>query len=162
MSTNQTEIAYAWWIMIHLNWQTHHVINSDVTPLQNINMRVSAFYGKEFNKEHIEGIQLYEILSKSDEDRGCQSNLEEIEFIPIKHFTNRNRRAIQRYGLECAVGGCITNSQYQPNGNQMCMINYESQRAANDACDKYHCDVIVSYTEKQLINGRWQQQGKSK
>ena len=114
-----------------------------------------------FNKDYFEGIELYEILSKSDEDRGCQGNPEEVEFMPIEH-SNRNRRAIAQYGLECAAGGCVTNSQYQPNGNQMCMINYESQRTAKDACDKYHCDLIVSYTEYKRYNGQWQQIGKSK
>ena len=67
-----------------------------------------------------------------------------------------------RSGLECARGGCLTNNQFQPNGNQMCLVNFESQVLARNACEKYQCDLIVKYTEYQLINGRYKLQGESK
>ena len=67
-----------------------------------------------------------------------------------------------RSGLECASGGCITSYQYQPNGNQMCMVNFESKIHAKNACEKFQCDLIVKYTEYQLINGKYRKQGNSK
>ena len=64
-----------------------------------------------------------------------------------------------RSGLECAAGGCITNYQYQSNGNQMCMLNFESLAIAHDTCTKFQCDLIVKYTANRFINGRWLKQG---
>ena len=64
-----------------------------------------------------------------------------------------------RSGLECARGGCLTDYQYQPNGNQMCLINYESQVHAWNACRKFQCDLIVKYKEYQFIDGKYKLQG---
>ena len=64
-----------------------------------------------------------------------------------------------RSGLECARGGCLTSYHYQPNGNQMCLVNYESLVHAWNACEKFQCDLIVKYKEYQLINGNYKLQG---
>ena len=65
-----------------------------------------------------------------------------------------------RSGLECASGDCIKYHQYQPNGNQMCMVNFESFILAKEACDNVQCDLIVRYTVHRPINGIFQQQGR--
>ena len=64
-----------------------------------------------------------------------------------------------RTGLKCATGSCITNYYYQPNGNQMCMLNFESEAVARDTCDKLQCDLIVKYTAYRFINGNNHQKG---
>ena len=50
-------------------------------------------------------------------------------------------------GLQCASGGCIFNHGYQPNGNQMCMVNYDSLEVASESCSHFRCDLIVKYRD---------------
>ena len=64
------------------------------------------------------------------------------------------QRLSARTDLKCANGGCITGYQYQPNGNQMCMINYETYDIAWRMCKKFHCQLIVKYQINR--DGRYQ------
>jgi len=45
----------------------------------------------------------------------------------------------------CAHAVCIVDSSSQPNGNQICSVNYESLASAQYHCYIYKCDKIIQY-----------------
>ena len=45
----------------------------------------------------------------------------------------------------CARGLCLDDVSDQPNGNQICSINYGSLESAQNYCYLYKCDKIIQY-----------------
>ena len=52
-------------------------------------------------------------------------------------------------GFACTYGRCIENSENQPNGNKLCLMNFPSIEIATENCEIHQCDKIASY----IVNG---------
>lgn len=95
-------------------------------------------------------IDFFEILLNNNDDRSCPKLPKEVFVTGPQSYrrisqTKSDTEKFPEKGYECSYGRCIQDSENQPNGNKLCMMNFQSIEIALENCEIHKCDKIAKY-----------------